>query len=235
MKRFLTNIARLVFGKRNSGSLSRVYVLAFDIFLVICALIIIPILRYYPDLSNLTLIDFLQKSISILLVFIIGFLITGSYKGLVRYTGFKDIEQITRTTGWVFVTIVICKILINNTESLQFLRPYFPAYLTVILICIVALVFMIVARLIIRRIYNEYLRPQPIKKNVVIYGAGDAGPITQNALYQDTSTQYNIVSFVDDSKDKIGKSVNGVADAMPKIWVEPGDVICDLQPDAKMY
>lgn len=26
-----------------------------------------------------------------------------------------------------------------------------------------------------------------------------------------------------------------VADAMPKIWVEPGDVICDLQPDAKVY
>lgn len=216
MKRFLTNIARLVFGKRNSGSLSRVYVLIFDILLVICALIIIPVLRYYPDLTRLTLVDFLQKSISILILFILGFLITGSYKGLVRYTGFKDIEQITKTTAWVFLIICICKILVNNNPTLYFLKPYFPAYLTVILICVVALVFMVVTRFIIRRIYNEYLRPQPNKINTVIYGAGDAGPITQSALYQDTSTQYNIVSFADDSKSKIGKSINGVRIRKPE-------------------
>lgn len=216
MKRFLTNIARLVFGKRNSGSLSRVYVLIFDILLVICALIIIPVLRYYPDLTRLTLMDFLQKSISILILFILGFLITDSYKGLVRYTGFKDIEQITKTTARVFLIICICKILINNNPTLYFLKPYFPAYLTVILICVVALVFMVVSRLIIRRIYNEYLRPQPNKINAIIYGAGDAGPITQSALYQDTSTQYNIVSFADDSKSKIGKSINGVRIHKPK-------------------
>lgn len=229
MKRFLTNIARLVFGKRNSGSLSRVYVLIFDILLVICALIIIPVLRYYPDLTRLTLVDFLQKSISILILFILGFLITGSYKGLVRYTGFKDIEQITKTTAWVFLIICICKILVNNNPTLYFLKPYFPAYLTVILICVVALVFMVVSRLIIRRIYNEYLRPQPNKINAIIYGAGDAGPITQSALYQDTSTQYNIVSFADDSKSKIGKSINGVRirkpeDVFNKEFIKKNDV-----------
>ena len=210
MKRFLTNIAKLFFGKRNSGSLSRGYVLAFDIFLVICALLIIPVLRFYPELKRLCLDDFLRKSLPILAFFIIGFLITGSYKGLVRYTGFKDIEQITRTTIWIFAIICLCKLVVNNTESLRFLTPYFPKYISVVLICIVALVFMIFSRLIIRRIYNEYLRPQPHKINVIIYGAGDAGPITQNALYQDTSTQYNIISFIDDSHDKIGKAINGV-------------------------
>lgn len=216
MKKFLTNIAKLFFGRRNSGSLSRGYVLAFDILLVIWALIIIPLLRYYPDFSRLTFIDFFRKSISILLLFIIGFLITGSYKGLVRYTGFKDIEKITKTTAWVFFTICITKLLINNEENLSFLSPYFPKYITVALICVVSLVLMVVARLIIRRIYNEYLRPQPNKINVIIYGAGDAGPITQNALYQDTSTQYNIVSFVDDSNSKIGKAINGVRIRKPE-------------------
>ena len=216
MKKFLTNIAKLFFGRRNSGSLSRGYVLAFDILLVIWTLIIIPLLRYYPDFSRLTFIDFFRKSISILLLFIIGFLITGSYKGLVRYTGFKDIEKITKTTAWVFFTICITKVLINNDENLSFLNPYFPKYITVALICVVSLVLMVVARLIIRRIYNEYLRPQPNKINVIIYGAGDAGPITQNALYQDTSTQYNIVSFVDDSNSKIGKAINGVRIRKPE-------------------
>lgn len=216
MKKLLTNIAKLFFGKHNSGSLSRGYVLAFDVLLVICALIIIPFLRFFPNFDKLVLADIFNKSVFILLLFIIGFLITGSYKGLIRYTGFRDIEQISKTTLWVFITICIIKLFINNVAEYRFLDAYFPKYLTVVLICIVALVFMVLARLVIRRIYNEYLRPQPNKVNVVIYGAGDAGPITQNALYQDTSTQYNIISFVDDSKDKIGKAVNGVRIRKPE-------------------
>ncbi|MBQ4206196.1 MAG: hypothetical protein II662_06025, partial [Bacteroidales bacterium] len=95
MKKFLTNIAKLVFGKRNSGSLSRGYVLAFDIFLVILALIIIPLLRYYPDFSKFATENVLLKSVVVLAFFIIGFLITGSYRGLIRYTGFRDIEKIS--------------------------------------------------------------------------------------------------------------------------------------------
>lgn len=216
MKKFLTNIARLVFGRRNSGSLSRAYVLVFDIFLVILALLIIPIMRYYPNFDRLSINEFITKSAVILLYFIVGFIITGSYKGLVRYTGFKDIELITNTTAWVFIFICATKLVINNVDSLRFLGKFFPSYLTVVMMCIVALIFMVVGRLVIRRIYNEYLRPQPNKVNAVIYGAGDAGPITQNALYQDTSTQYSIVSFVDDSNSKIGNSINGVKIRRPE-------------------
>ena len=57
---------------------------------------------------------------------------------------------------------------------------------------------------------------------MIIYGAGDAGPITQNALYQDTSTQYNIVSFIDDSYSKIGKSINGVKIRKPESVLNKG-------------
>ena len=216
MKKILTNIARLFFGKRNSSSLSRGYVLAFDIFIVIMALLFVPLIGYYPHYPKANLIMFFKGSTSVLLFFIIGFLITGSYKGLVRYTGFKDIERISWTTIWVFITLCLCKLLINNIRLLAIFNPFFLNYLSIFLTCIVSLVFLVFGRLIIRRIYNEYLRPQPKKINVIIYGAGDAGPITQNALYQDTSTQYNIVSFVDDSHSKIGKSINGVRIRKPE-------------------
>ena len=217
MKKFLMNIARLFFGKRNSGSLSRVYVLAFDAFLVLAAICFVPLVGYYPEYDKTLLYMYFMATGSVWVFFILGFLFTGSYKGLVRYTGFKDIEQVSRTTIWVFLILFILKLFINNNESLLFLTVFFPNYLTLLLICIVSLVFMVFGRLIIRRIYNEYLRPQPNKVNVVIYGAGDAGPITQNALYQDTSTQYNIISFVDDSHDKIGKAVNGVRIRKPEM------------------
>ena len=50
----------------------------------------------------------------------------------------------------------------------------------------------------------------------MIYGAGDAGRVTQNALYNDTARQYSIVAFFDDSPKKIGKAVNGVKVLNPK-------------------
>ena len=217
MRKLLTNIAKLFFGKRNSGSLSRGYVLLFDIFLVIMAIVVVPLVGYYPNYNKMVLFWYFEGTISVLVFFIIGFIITGSYKGLVRYTGFKDVESITRTTFGVFVTLCICKYLINNIKGLKALDMFFPNYLTLFFTCIVVLIFLVIARLIIRRIYNEYLRPQPNKINVIIYGAGDAGPITQNALYQDTSTQYNIVSFVDDSHSKIGKAINGVRIRKPEM------------------
>ncbi len=216
MKKFLMNIARLFFGKRNSSSLSRGYVLAFDIFIVIVAILFVPLIGYYPDYPKSSIFMFFKGSVSLLLFFIIGFLISGSYKGLVRYTGFKDIERISRATIWVFLALCLCKYFINNIKLFGAFDQYFLNYLSILLTCIVSLVFLIFGRLVIRRIYNEYLRPQPNKINVIIYGAGDAGPITQNALYQDTSTQYNIVSFVDDSNSKIGKSINGVRIRKPE-------------------
>ena len=215
MKTFLMKIARIFFGKRNSDSLSRGYVLAFDIFLVIMAIIFVPLVGYFHDYGRMGW-GFFQRTVSILVYFIIGFLIAGSYKGLVRYTGFKDIESISRTTIGVFIALCISKLLINNISFLKYFDRFFQNYLTTFIICVVALVFIIFGRLIIRRIYNEYLRPQPNKINVIIYGAGDAGPITQNALYQDTSTQYNIVSFADDSSSKIGKAINGVRIRKPE-------------------
>ena len=217
MKKFLTNVAKLFFGKRNSGSLSRIYVLAFDIFIVIAAILFVPFVGYYPEYHRDTIEVFFEGSVSVLLFFIIGFLITGSYKGLVRYTGFKDIERISIATIWVFFALCVCRYLITNFGGLHFLSKYFLNYLSIFLTCIVTLVFLVFGRLIIRRIYNEYLRPQPNKTNIIIYGAGDAGPITQNALYQDTSTQYNVVSFVDDSNSKIGKSINGVKIRKPEV------------------
>ena len=217
MKKLLTNIARLFFGKRNSSSKSRGWVLAFDIIIVIMAILFVPLIGYYPDYPKSSIKLFLEGSTSVLVFFIIGFLITGSYKGLVRYTGFKDIERIIKTTMWVFFTLCVCKYFINNFAIFRFLNNYFLNYLSIFLTSIVTLVFLVFGRLVIRRIYNEYLRPQPNKVNVVIYGAGDAGPITQNALYQDTSTQYNIISFVDDSHAKIGKSINGVLIRKPEV------------------
>ena len=75
MKRLLTSIARLFFGKRNSGALSRVYVLAFDILIVLSAICFVPLIGYYPDYQKASLLVYFIQAIPVFSVFIIGFLI----------------------------------------------------------------------------------------------------------------------------------------------------------------
>ena len=129
MKKFFMNIARLFFGRRNSGSLSRGYVLAFDIFIVLCSIVFVPLIGYYPEYNKAMVMLFFMQSTSLLLFFIIGFLVTGSYKGLIRYTGFKDIERISRTTIGVFVALCLCKFIVNDIDGLRFLNMFFLNYL----------------------------------------------------------------------------------------------------------
>lgn len=209
-KKLMYKFADLVFGRRNSGSLPRWMVLVFDSLCVLFSIAALLFFRYYPDFEFSQLRDSILKCVTIFLFFFVAFLITGSYKGLIRYSGFEDITVIVWTTIKVFIALFACKFLITNVNALRFLTAYFPSYSSIFFVCLVVIVVLTLSRLVIRRIYNEYFRPHPKAINTMIYGAGDAGPITLNALKQDTSTQYNVVSFIDDSSNKIGKSINGV-------------------------
>ena len=217
MKKFLMKVARFIFGRSNSSSMPRYIVLFFDIILVFFAVLFVLVVKFFPEMESWLIKEYLQSSISLMIYFILGFVITGSYKGMVRYTGFKDIEKIAGVTVLVFLALCVSKIIVINVGASSYLNAYFPSYANVLLICTMSLIFTVLSRLVVRRIYNEYLRPRPQVINAVIYGAGDAGIITLNAISQDNLNQYNVISFVDDSDSKIGKSINGIIVRKPEV------------------
>ncbi|PLB17803.1 MAG: Capsular polysaccharide biosynthesis protein [Flavobacteriaceae bacterium FS1-H7996/R] len=58
--------------------------------------------------------------------------------------------------------------------------------------------------------YN-YLKCKYISsKRVLIYGAGDSGIVTYNALISNVREKFEIVAFIDDNSRKNGKSINGI-------------------------
>ena len=71
-------------------------------------------------------------------------------------------------------------------------------------------VLMIIMRLAMQKIYNDYFRKRRPELNVVIYGAGAAGIITVNALKQDLHYEYKIVAFIDDDLSKVNQELDGV-------------------------
>ena len=208
MKKFLIYFARLVYGRTNSNSFPRVLILLFDIFIVMFSYFLLLLLKSYDHLETLLIANSLKELLPVVIVFGATFLITKSYKGMLRYSGFNDIVRLILITIISFVVLVVSKFLLCHFFPV--LLNYFPTYMGVFFICVFVFMSLTCSRLVIRRIYNEYLRPHAKIINVVIYGAGDAGRITQNALYSDTTRQYNIKAFFDDSPKKIGKSINGV-------------------------
>lgn len=208
MRRFLKRLAIVLFGKSSSHSFPRIWILLFDCVLVLLAYTIIMGIQWYAIPNSMTWQAMLQQSLSIIMAFLLAFLLTKSYNGMLRYSGFRDVIRIATACLLALAFLVISKFVITQVriEALSF----FPSYYKLFAITFVALLLLVLSRLFIRRVYNEYFRKTTKTVNAIIYGAGDAGPITQNALAQDTSCQYNIVSFVDDAKQKIGKSINGI-------------------------
>jgi FlaA1/EpsC-like NDP-sugar epimerase len=164
-------------------------------------------IQWYAIPNTMTAQAIAEQSLSVFLAFLLAFLLTKSYNGMLRYSGFRDILRISGACLLAMVFLFVGKFIVTQVriEALSF----FPSYYKVFAITFMAMLMLTISRLVIRRIYNEYFRKTTKTVNVIIYGAGDAGPITQNALAQDTSCQYNIISFVDDAKQKIGKSING--------------------------
>lgn len=207
MKSFLKKIALVVFGKSSSYSFPRIWILICDCLLVLLSYCLVMAIQWYALPGTMTFQAMLEQSLSIFIAFLLAFLMTKSYTGLIRYAGFRDIMRIFNACLLALVILFVAKFLVTkiNIKALSF----FPTYYKLFAISVVALASLSFFRLIIRRIYNEYFRSHRTTVNAIIYGAGDAGPIAQNALAQDTSCQYNIISFVDDSRQKVGKSING--------------------------
>lgn len=215
MKKALIYIARLLYGRRNSDSFPRGLILLFDIGIVIVSYFLLLVLKNYDNLETIVVGKTLKELIPVVIVYTLGFIVSKSYMGMIRYSGFHDIVRLIYITGMVFVVLSAAKFLLCG--QFPVLLDYFPTYMGLLFICMFTFMSLMSSRLMVRRIYNEYLRPHARIINVVVYGAGDAGRITQNALYNDTNNQYTIKAFFDDSPKKIGKSINGVRVLNPSI------------------
>ncbi len=185
---------------------SKWLVLAIDLSLVMFAFLMAYIVRFSFTLN----FDVNQLIIQLPLLLVIAtfsFLVFGSFKSVIRHTGFTDVVNVFKSVSLMTI-ISIAVVLVNKTTNL--IPSYtIPSSIIAIhsLLCFVALSG---ARLIFKISYNYLKCKLNTSKNILIYGAGESGMITYNALLNNTSTQYNIVSFIDDDVKKKGKFINRV-------------------------
>ncbi|NER11516.1 NDP-sugar epimerase, includes UDP-GlcNAc-inverting 4,6-dehydratase FlaA1 and capsular polysaccharide biosynthesis protein EpsC [Muriicola jejuensis] len=186
---------------------SKWVVLVIDLFTVSSAFILSYFIRF-----NFTFdFDVEKLVLQIPLVFLIAalaFLITGSYKGVIRHTGVRDVYNIFN--GVCLLSIMAIFVVLFN----RFYNIYdeFTIPLSIIVInSFISFVGLTASRFIFKSLYHNVVHNlEANRKNVVIYGAGESGILTHHALTNNSKKQVNVIGYIDDDKQKIGKQINGI-------------------------
>ena len=211
MRKLIKKLALALFrGRYAPKSFSKWFVLFFDCLLFFASFWAYIFIKYLYHFQHLNIKAEFIHFLPLLAAFLINAFIFGSYQGLVRYSGFSDIKKIAFVCIGGFIISFMSKSLATYTSSIDTVRTLFLSHTETIFVYMLSFIALTLSRLVIRRIYNENISHKQDPINTIIYGAGDAGIITKNALENDTSACYNIVAFIDNSPTKIGKTINGI-------------------------
>jgi FlaA1/EpsC-like NDP-sugar epimerase len=185
---------------------SKWLVLAIDVILVTIAFVLSYLIRFNLtldfDISKL----FIQLPV-VALIALVSFLFTESYKGVVRHTGVRDVYKIFNAICLSSILTIFLVILNKQYDLIS----DFTIFLGIIIIhSLVSFIILTASRFVFKSLYFNLVKKFKITKNVLIYGAGEAGILTYDALTNRTSSSAKVVGYIDDDEKKVGKNLNGI-------------------------
>ena len=189
--------------------LSRWLVLLFDILTVGFTFILAYLVWYNFSLTNIIPLLVIKQLGVISAVYLLFFLITGSYSGIIRHTGLMDAYRILKAVAFSFILIFG----INLVLTIVFGRGsnYRISYGIVIIHFLLSLFFLLGSMVVIKLLFIQIIRQFAKEKvSVIIYGAGSSGMLTKNALLKDKHYRYNVVAYIDDNPSKVRKRLEDI-------------------------
>ena len=209
MRKLFRKLSFLLVKKYRHSTIQQWYVFFMDLILFVLAFLMMEAFRA-GSFQQMSLRGTAVQFILALMVTIIAFFFTGSYRGIIRHAGMSDIYKILIAT--VGPTLLFWAVnIINNQFHPQIIpNRYLLSYRESTMLYLLLAIMMIILRLTMQRIYNDYFRRKRNVVNVVIYGAGAAGIIAYNALHQDETVEYHVAAFIDDDMSKVNQELNGV-------------------------
>ena len=206
-KRLTFNLVK----KYRHSTVSQWVIFLFDVFLFLVAFTVTVLFHYVANRGDdITIQALTIKFVLALILTLLAFMLTGSYRGIIRHAGMSDIWKVLTATISVAIFYIIINFLNNQFDPQTVPSQWLLAYREVFMVYSLLAVMMILERLLLQRIYNDYFRRRRPQLNVVIYGAGAAGMIAYNALNQDQNYEYHVVAFIDDDMLKVNQELNGV-------------------------
>ncbi len=184
------------------NSSPRWLVLMIDVFLVIIAFVLSYLIRFnfsfsfgdYHVIRQIPLVAFFA---------FISFLITGSYKGIVRHTGLKDAENVIASSIIYTVLLFISVYIARRIDTFS----NFNIPLSVVGInFFVSVFFLVFSRMIYKGFYYYLMHNKSRAKKVLIHGA-HSGVSTYDVL-QSSENNYHVIGFVDERREFVKKKIH---------------------------
>lgn len=186
----------------NVKILPRWVIVVIDLTIIAFSAFLAYLLRFNFSSSDLLRYDFERGILFYTVSGGVAILISGSYRGIIRYTGIQDGVRIFYMLVINLFLVTAANLIFNYNTQHNFL-PY-----SVILIAFLSsFLFLFNYRLLVKYIFAYYKNALRKRSNVLIYGAGQSGMITKQVI--DSSDNMRVVGFLEDDQHKTGKLLAG--------------------------
>jgi FlaA1/EpsC-like NDP-sugar epimerase len=168
------------------------------------ALFILGVLHF----EQYTFDSYLFSTITVVSIRWVGYWITKSYAGIVRYTSTQDAVRL-----FVAIALSTTGILIFDWIYLSIFNHLIINPSVIIIDSFILLVFLSSFRIGFKLLYNQYALQTfsgEKPKKIIIYGAGEAGIIVKRSFDRNYKLNRRVIAFLDDNPKLHNKSVEGV-------------------------
>jgi FlaA1/EpsC-like NDP-sugar epimerase len=185
--------------------ISRWTVLFFDVTATLLALVVSIAIRFNFSVDQAQRVLNLSSFISVLAIYSVAYLFIGSHKGILRHTSLEDVKKVLKSTGVALMVALSVTLLL---QLIGFGRLFPVSILTFhFTLSTLALIGL---RLVAKSIYIAGTHQKTDYENVLIFGCGDSGIMTKNALQQEQKGKYRVIAFTDDNANRWDKKLQDI-------------------------
>lgn len=177
---------------------SKLFILSRD--LTISTIVILLILKFNGFSDN-------AKLLAILIIYftanvVLSLLFKTSIQ-LIKYTGLVSLKIIFLKEFIASICMVLILVLITEYE-------FFKIFEIVAYVFILNSIFILLPRFFKQKLIHYKRKKILPKKNIFIYGSGEAGVSVTKSLGYSNKAYYNILGYIDDDTSKVGSLIEGV-------------------------
>ena len=170
---------------------SKWLVLAFDVCVVVFTFFLAYIIRYNFKF-DFDLEIFYKQIPLVIVIAAISFLLVGSHKGVVRFTGIKDVMNTVIGVNILATILLACTYL---TRKFDLIVTFDISGSIIYIHLLLNIFFLISCKFLIKAAYKEIISEIDQITNILIYGAGASGNITYETITNDVKNNWVVIGY----------------------------------------
>lgn len=198
MKKYLISLVKNHF-------VSPLWILLIDMFIAANAFLAAFIIWMGFESETFSVWEIISASILVLLVYLLVFLVTHSYRGVIRHSNYNELKILIIACFLAFVVLAIFE-----TAIIYYHLPLVRVpFLVLSFHFLLTTIFCFAFRIIVKESYTFLTKKRPTV-STLIFGAGDMGQITLEAIRSDKDNAFHVVGFVDDNPVKWNMNLHSI-------------------------